>query len=556
MKLTNWLSSAFVVAATLSSCSNETENLAQATRGTVQLTSTLNNGGFSRVADQWAGTEKVGMFMVAGAELTAVNDVENKSYNVAQGGALSATNGVEAKYPTDGTKVGFISYYPYSEAVASGIYSVDLSSEGDNDLLYATTAINYDQTTQGAVNLQYSHQLTRLVLDVKYNGETATDVSAVIARNTTATFDLATATFDNEATPAALAMEASVVAGRVTSLILPGEEAASKVTFTIDGKSFTWSLGTIDFEAGKQYRYTINLAATAAPAVSANLDSTITGWDTEEGADQDLEEDETPSLEVTYAQPTFVGALQAGVETSGAKLLLNYTSNLAEEVVVLVGVNGVGGVQAIVDGFQTLVAGQGTIEVPVTGTPLEAGDVTFVVSVEGEDVGTVIVPVAAAEEEGDGEGEGDAPVYTSNIDLAANGTSTQYYAHKVTINGATEEYNCVKLGSGSAVGLWTTNPLGSIAVGATKLKMYGAGWNGKKSTLSITVNNGGSIANYEGPYELLSNAGVSSNSPYKLVDFSDDYLFELEIKDFTAETTLTIETPSGQAAVFFGINIE
>lgn len=72
MKLTNWLGSAFVVAATLSSCSNETENLSPVALGTVQLTSTLNNGAFSRVAADWAGTEQVGLYMVAGAELTAV----------------------------------------------------------------------------------------------------------------------------------------------------------------------------------------------------------------------------------------------------------------------------------------------------------------------------------------------------------------------------------------------------------------------------------------------------------------------------------------------------
>ncbi|MGL4519850.1 MAG: fimbrillin family protein [Phocaeicola sp.] len=548
MKLTKWMSSAFVVAAALSSCSSESENFTQVAPGTVQLTSTLNNGTYSRVADQWAGTEQVGMYMVAGEGLVAVNGVENKCYNVAVGGALTATNGEEATYPTGGTKVGFISYYPYSDATSTGIYSVNLNSEGDNDLLYAKTEINYDQATEGAVNLQYSHQLTRLVLDVTYNGEAATDVSALIARSTTADFNLATATLGNLGTPASLAMEASTVTGRVASLILPGEEADSKVTFSIDGKTFTWSLGTIAFQAGKQYRYTIKLTSTAAPEVDAKLSSTIDGWENEDGADQDLEEDQTPSLEVTYAQPTFVGTpLQTGMAIADAKLVLNYTSNMAEEVVVLVAVNGVGGVQAGVDGLQSLVAGTGTIEIPVTGQPLAEGDVTFVVSVEGEEVGTVTVPVVAAYE----------GVFTSNVNLPTNDNTTdKYYAHKVTVNGATEEFPCVKLGSGSSVGLWTTNVLGDAAVGATKLKLYAAGWNGKNSTLAITVNGGGEIIGNEERYTLTSNTGASGATLYKLVNFSDTYLFELEIKDFTAATTLTFQTASGNAAILFGINIE
>lgn len=111
------------------------------------------------------------------------------------------------------------------------------------------------------------------------------------------------------------------------------------------------------------------------------------------------------------------------------------------------------------------------------------------------------------------------------------------YAETAIINGGSE-VAILKLGTGKKNGVFTTSALG--VSGNKKLSFYAAAWNGKKATIYVRVNNGGSVS--PASIEPISNSGVANTAPYKITfdDNTDYYTFELT--NITEGSTLTFST--------------
>jgi len=144
--------------------------------------------------------------------------------------------------------------------------------------------------------------------------------------------------------------------------------------------------------------------------------------------------------------------------------------------------------------------------------------------------------------------------FSSNVGLPEKDgpTDDKYYAHKVIVDGNT--YPCLKLGTGSVRGIYTTPALGEN-IGNT-LALYGAGWNGESMHLVITVNNGGTINGAaSAEIDCAGNSGVKNSSPYT-VTFSDDDYYTFELEGLTPESTLTFSTTEeGFRGIITGVNI-
>lgn len=144
--------------------------------------------------------------------------------------------------------------------------------------------------------------------------------------------------------------------------------------------------------------------------------------------------------------------------------------------------------------------------------------------------------------------------YSSNLTLATEDSSDDaYYAHKITsISGGTE-YSCLKLGKSSSDGTWTSGVIPS----GTKITFYACGWKAKNTTLTVTVNNGGTIDGAASKViALTSNDGATGNSPY-IVDFTDEQAYTFDLADVTDATTLTFATSkSGHRALVTAVNIK
>ena len=148
--------------------------------------------------------------------------------------------------------------------------------------------------------------------------------------------------------------------------------------------------------------------------------------------------------------------------------------------------------------------------------------------------------------------EGD---FSSNIGMPEkDNTTDKYYAYIVSVNGV--EYPCIKFGTGSLPGTYTTPVFNPTIEGDATLSLWGAGWKGDGCHLVITVNNGGTINGQSSvEIQLAANDGATGNPAYNIT-FSDTDYHEFELSGVTAETTLTFSTTeAGKRGIITGINV-
>lgn len=251
------------------------------------------NGPNSRIGSAWEGREKLGLFMTNSGE-SFMPVVKNKMFNVTANGTLSPSDGNQLLYPVDGSKVQFVSYYPYASVGEDYIYKIDFADTtiADHDLLYTELTGEYDKTNKDAVQLNFKHQLSKLTLTIQdENGVNLVDFDAKITIPTKADFNIETGnltiTADSEQE-----LAVQVGNGVASALVLPGS-ASGKIVFTSAEKSFTWDISTITLEPGKNYAYTLKLIPTTDPDNNVEVigQANIIDWGTVDGGNIDLEED-------------------------------------------------------------------------------------------------------------------------------------------------------------------------------------------------------------------------------------------------------------------------
>lgn len=142
------------------------------------------------------------------------------------------------------------------------------------------------------------------------------------------------------------------------------------------------------------------------------------------------------AMELSFGTPEFTGAMTAGKELSGAKISIPYfNAKGTEKYTLSVAVAGVEGL-TVAGGEKTLTAGNGNIELEVTGTPAKEGEVTFTISgIEGLTVNTVSASV-----------KGEAVVTGNSADFNTLEVSASYAESIATKAGWTIEHAAVQSG--------------------------------------------------------------------------------------------------------------
>ena len=254
----------------------------------------------------------------------------------------------------------------------------------------------------------------------------------------------------------------------------------------------------------------------------------------------------------SFGTPEFTATtIKAGTAIVDGKITIPYTAATGSEtynITVAVSGDAAAGIDPIATAVtKTLTAGSGSIELPITGTPTTAGTVTFTINGITElTTNTVNATVLAA-------GSAD---YTSNVSLpTADNSGDASYKASISIGGG--DFSGLKLGTGSKVGTYTTEVL--PATGNVTLSFYAVAWKGKKGTIKITVNNGGTIDNAASKtFDLQANNGATGNSPFTMTLETTDF-YSVALQGVTSATTLTIETVSGTGldprAILTGVNV-
>lgn len=226
----------------------------------------------------WSVDDQIGVFMkTAGYSLGTTNLADNVRYTNSSGGFTATT---PIYYPQSGA-VDFVAYYPYRATPASGqpyFYHVDVATQthpATIDLLWSNNAVNKTKSA-AAVNLQFDHKLSRVVLNIKHGtGMTAADLAGITVKiagmPTEADFSLDNGTFGNldntstDLTPIAVTPTSGYTA-TFAAIVVPQEAgwwSGRKLVFTIGGADYNYAIPDgDDFASGREYAYDIAVNAT------------------------------------------------------------------------------------------------------------------------------------------------------------------------------------------------------------------------------------------------------------------------------------------------------
>ncbi|GHV65678.1 hypothetical protein FACS1894199_07010 [Bacteroidia bacterium] len=257
------------------------------TQSLVTKTSTTGN------VTTWTAGDNVGIYAFETGSAIGSGAL-NKQYSAATSAATTTFTPVDAEqtvyYPEEGN-VDFVAYYPYKSTISDGYgYPIDVSdqsNQGALDMLWSNNATNVAESTN-AVNLQFEHQLAKLVLHVNKGTELAlADFSAMTVQfdgfTTTASLNLADGTLSSGTATPFNALKLPTVTGDdatfEATLIPTSSTTGSRVIFTSEGKKYVWDDLPASIQQGKVYSYIITIEENTVVAVAVNsFEGDIDNW--------------------------------------------------------------------------------------------------------------------------------------------------------------------------------------------------------------------------------------------------------------------------------------
>lgn len=285
-----------LVATILSGCSSDDKDLPE-TKQVVSFSTTITS---RAVNDAWTTGDKVGVYMIPEGGTLATALASNKKYTASATGELTYDSEDQAIYfPVDGSKVNFVTYYPYTATVSNNQIAVDVTNQTTQeaiDLLYAPTTTGFNNAST-KVNLNFTHQLTRMVLNItKASNVTLTNFAVkLVGTETKAAFDLATGTLTTTAgNVASIAYKLTDKGNdqyQAEAIVLPNSKLPddAAIEFTIGTQTFKTSLAAASLNAGSSYSYPANISDNAGKLVVAVGQATITNWVTVPGSDINID---------------------------------------------------------------------------------------------------------------------------------------------------------------------------------------------------------------------------------------------------------------------------
>ncbi|MDR1666086.1 MAG: fimbrillin family protein [Bacteroidales bacterium] len=277
----------------LSGCKEEAQ-VAPSEDVTVKFNPNISVSKTKASGASWDAGDAIGVFMVEQGSTTVADAANNKKYGVESAGtsgvfspAAPADDNV-IYYPNDGSSVDFIAYYPYQASItALSTFPVDVSNQSSPaaiDLLYAATTTGYSKSHTGTVPLAFSHQLSKLTLNVTAGtGVNSSDLAnlsiAIQGLNTAATFHLADGTLSGAGAVANITPFTVTAGATYAALVIPQTIASGTVSieFSIAAITYskTWNMPSGVIEKGVEYRYDVVLSSSGA-----DVTGTINDWQT------------------------------------------------------------------------------------------------------------------------------------------------------------------------------------------------------------------------------------------------------------------------------------
>lgn len=279
----------FSVALTaFASCSSDNDNAASDSPAALQVTSGIEN---RAAGGTWTAGDAIGIYSLDG------NTVEyaNRQYTTEDGGATCkfkpSTSDQTVYFPIDGSMRNIIAYYPYSATVADGVYTVDVSSQSNQEAIdLMTSALVTDRHKDApAVNLSFAHKLSKIVLSIQPgNGLTTADLAGmtVTLTNQIATGTINAITNGSSVTTAADATKQAIVLNTAANgqnaeaIVLPAASTAGmNLVFNLTGfqTPFTWNIANAtksqSFKEGMKYTYAITINR-----IGIDVTANITDW--------------------------------------------------------------------------------------------------------------------------------------------------------------------------------------------------------------------------------------------------------------------------------------
>ncbi|HTN68817.1 MAG TPA: fimbrillin family protein [Dysgonamonadaceae bacterium] len=243
------------------------------------------------IDNTWTSGDAIGIFMKkSGAILELPALAENVEYITDGSSVFVADEANEMYFPTDGSKVDFIAYYPHIENLNGLIYEVDVSDQNnlsEIDLLYSNNVSAVDLTLDG-INLSFEHQLTYVVLNFSMD-EPDSDLSGLKAEimnvNRTADFSLVDGTLENPGNPESVSFNVSTDGTKAQAILLPDNDLTDKY-FSIEVGSVSYSFdlsnaaNITSFDKSTKYTFNIILKkgdGSSIRNVSTSIEDWITG---------------------------------------------------------------------------------------------------------------------------------------------------------------------------------------------------------------------------------------------------------------------------------------
>ena len=245
----------------------------------------------------WTAGYKVGIFMkAANGDLSAAT-AANKLHTTDKNGNLTASNAENALYyPTDGSSVDFVAYYPYVISLPGNTYKVDVTTQTDKpaiDLLYSDNAKGFAKGASGSPQLTFTHMLSQIVFNIEKDATIPTlDGLKVTFKgmNTKADFTLADGKLINAGTVADITSLMAEGATTITTIVLPATTLSDiKVVFDLNGKSYTADYPQTVLDAGRKYVHKVKLSDSNGQPVIVMEAATITDWIEVPGGDIDVD---------------------------------------------------------------------------------------------------------------------------------------------------------------------------------------------------------------------------------------------------------------------------
>lgn len=302
MKISNLLYMGALSTLALMSCTNNDDNSEWYGSEGIVFTTAIQ----SRVSgNTWNANDEVGIYMMnAGSGIEAAT-AQNKKYIAQTNGTLTAAPGNGIYLPESGN-VDFIAYYPYTTSVSGNKLAVNVSDQSNPaaiDLIYSNGTKEVAATTATTISLGFTHQLTKVTLNVTKDGtiETLNGLGVNIKGiSTEGEFNLAdgtlTATAGTNNKDVAMYIDAQGTTATATAIILPTaastDQTSLNLTFNLNGQSFTHTISDANiFEKGKNVSFNANLSINNGKPVVTIGAATIEDWDEKLGGDINVDFD-------------------------------------------------------------------------------------------------------------------------------------------------------------------------------------------------------------------------------------------------------------------------